>query len=94
MERLELNAIVYEMDLDSAELDEKLSEIVSELYDEFDKGEKGYLELEEFGQLVKKHSKKSVSQESISDFLETRRKSSDKTVDKFEFYDLLYRPGR
>jgi Ca2+-binding EF-hand superfamily protein len=57
--------VIFEMDLDTEDLDEKLSEIVDELFEQYDKGSKGYLDLEEFGALVKEKGKEEVAQRGV-----------------------------
>ena len=42
-EKLRITSVVFEIDLNSEELDEKLSEIAEELFDKYDKGGKGFL---------------------------------------------------
>ena len=76
------------MNLDDDELEEKLSELVSDLFDEFDKSEKGYLSELQFVDLLNKHSNKEMTSPEIKRIMSTDS-IDGKIVDKVDLFNML-----
>lgn len=87
LEPLHLASVIFEMDLDSDQLDEKISEMVQDLFDKYDKDNKGFLDLNEFQVLVKTHA--SNTDAKVSKILGIKEEINDASVHKWELFTIL-----
>ena len=85
---IELNAIVFQMNLEEYEMEDELSIIIDDLMGKYDQEEKGHLSVDEFEKLVKDNAKHCYTKNQITNMLGIIGSEADKEIDRIELYGL------
>lgn len=73
-------------------LEARLADVVNQNFEEFDNFKKGFLDMDDFGTLLKKNTGRFFSEKEVKDLLTIADKNKDKVIDKNElsaFYKML-----